>query len=171
MNPAQREHLALLAQTLSSERELLELLLFKLVEARLILASDQPRFVPQAMIEVESVIERIRYSESRRGDAVSGLAAAMSLPSDAITLRYLASEAPEPYRTMFEQHRDHFHRLTTEIEQVTLDNRRLATLAVQNITDTLGAIIGQPSFSVYTASGASREAVRPSSPTQIDEVL
>ncbi len=170
MNPAQREHLALLAQTLSAERELLELLLFKLVEARLILTSDEPRFVPQAMLEVESVVERIRFSELRRNEAVRGFAATVGADPDEITLRYLAAHAPEPYRTMFEAHRDHFHRLAGQIEQTTLDNRRLASLALQNITDTLGAIIGQPSFSVYTATGSSRSAAE-HRPVRVDEVL
>ena len=59
MTPAHREHLALLAQTLSAERELLELLLFKLVEARLVLTADEPRFVPQAMLEVEAVVDLV----------------------------------------------------------------------------------------------------------------
>lgn len=170
MNQAHREHLAHLAQTLSAERELLELLLFKLVEARLVLTADEPRFVPQAMLEVESVVDRIRFSEIRRHDAVNGLAAAIGAPPADVTLRYLAVSTPEPYRTMFEQHRDHFHRLAGEIEQVTLDNRRLASLALRNITDTLGAIIGQPALSVYTATGASHDAVE-YRPTRIDEVL
>jgi hypothetical protein len=170
MNQAHREHLAHLAQTLSAERELLELLLFKLIEARLVLTADEPRFVPQAMLEVESVVDRIRFSEIRRNDAVRGLAAAVGVAPEDLTLRYLAGSAPEPYRTMFEQHRDHFHQLAGEIEQVTLDNRRLASLALRNITDTLGAIIGQPALSVYTASGASRDAVE-YRPTRIDEVL
>ena len=144
--------------------------MFKLVEARLILTADEPRFVPQAMLEVESVVDRIRFSEIRRTDAVRGLAEALGAPQDEVTLRYLAASAPEPYRTMFEQHRDHFHQLAGEIEQVTLDNRRLASLALRNITDTLGAIIGQPSLSVYTATGTSRDAVE-HRPTRIDEVL
>lgn len=170
MNHVHREHLAELAHTLAAERELLELLLFKLVEARLVLSADEPRFVPQAMREVENVVERLRFSELHRGATVARLATMLGESPDTVTLRFLAGRAPEPYRTMFEQHHDHFQRLTAEIEQVTLDNRRLASLAVQNLTDTLGAMLGAPTFATYTATGTSASPIG-MRPSRIDEAL
>lgn len=170
MSLAYRQQLADLADTLSAERQLLEQLLFKLVEARLVLAADEARFIGQAMREVEMVLDRIRLGESRRTAAVDRLAQVIGEPAEEITLGFLSSWAPEPYRTMFRQHRDHFHRLTAEIEQASVDNRRLASLAVHNLTDTLGALLGESDFAVYTALGT-RQGRAVSVPTRIDEVL
>ena len=170
MSLVYREQLVELADTLTAERRLLEQLLFKLVEARLILAADEARFVGQAMAEVETVMERLRLFEQHRVDAVARLADALGEPPSRVTLSYLAEWAPEPYRTMFDHHRDHFLRLTEEICQATVDNRRLATMAVQNLTATLGAMVGGGGLATYTADGRTSSRT-PVIPTQLDEVL
>ena len=74
---AYRQQLADLAETLHGERRLLEHLLFKLVEARLVLAADEARFLPLAMGEVESVVEQVRFGESHRQKAVRRLSQAI----------------------------------------------------------------------------------------------
>ena len=153
MNQAHRDHLATLAQTLGAERELLEFLLYRLTQARLVLAADETRFVPQAMREVEAVVERIRFSEAQRTLVLRRLAGAVGSSETDFTLHHLIETSPEPYRTMFEQHRDHFHRLAGEIEQVTLENRRLASLAMQDLAQTLGALIGGAPSPTYDATG------------------
>lgn len=165
-----RRQLVELADTLSAERRLLEQLLFKLVAARLVLAADEARFVPQAMSEVDSAIARIRAGEAHRGSAANALADAIGQPPAKVTLGFLSSWAPEPYRTMFEDHRDQFQRLTTEIEQATLDNRRLASLALGNVAESLGVLLGQHPIEVYDARGTRHESVY-SGPTKIDEVF
>jgi len=170
MSIAYRDQLAALADTLHGERQLLEHLLFKLVEARLVLAADEARFVPQAMREVETVVEKVRFGENHRRQAVRRLAEAIGEPEDRITLTFLVSWAPEPYRTMFAEHRDHFRRLTTEVEQASADNRRLANLAVQNLSDTLGTLLGAPDAGVYTSQGTRVSGVGVM-PTQLDQVL
>jgi FlgN protein len=165
-----RRQLVELAETLSAERHLLEQLLFKLVEARLVLAADEARFVPQAIGEVDAVIAKIRAGESLRTSTVARLADAMAEPRGKITLGYLASWAPEPYRTMFEDHRDQFQRLTTEIETAMLDNRRLASLAMDNVAASLGVLLGEQPMAVYDARGSRQETVF-TGPTRIDEVF
>jgi hypothetical protein len=170
MSIAYRQQLADLAETLHGERQLLEQLLFKLVEARLVLAADEARFLPHALREVEAVVERVRYGESHRQLAVRRLAQAIGQPEDVITLGYLVSWAPEPYKTMFTEHRDHFRRLTTEIEQASLDNRRLANLAIQNLSDTLGSLLGAADPGMYTSQGTRRQGTAVL-PTRLDEVL
>lgn len=170
MTIAYRQQLAELAETLHSERRLLEHLLFKLVEARLVLAADEARFLPLAMKEVESIVDRVRYGENHRQMAVRNLASAIGEPEDRITLRFLVGWAPEPYRTMFSEHQDHFRRLVTEIEQASLDNRRLAGLAVQSLSDTLGSLLGGKDPGTYTPTGG-RGRQTAVLPTHIDEVL
>lgn len=165
-----RKQLAALAETLHGERRLLEQLLFKLVEARLVLAADEARFLPLAMSEVEDVVARVRFGESHRQRAVRELAAAIGEPEDRITLTFLVNWAPEPYRTMFAEHRDHFMRLTVEIEQASVDNRRLANLAVQNLSDTLVTLLGSSESGVYTSLGTrTNEAI--AAPSRLDWVL
>jgi hypothetical protein len=170
MSTAYRQQLKELAETLHSERQLLEHLLFKLVEARLVLAADEARFLPQAMREVEVLVDKVRFGEGHRQLAIRRLATAIGEPEDRITLSFLVSWAPEPYRTMFAEHRDHFGRLTTEIEQASLDNRRLANLAVQNLSDTLGTLLGAADAGTYTPQGT-RGGGTVTLPTRIDEVL
>jgi hypothetical protein len=170
MSIAYRDQLAALAETLHGERQLLEHLLFKLVEARLVLAADEARFVPQAMREVETVVEKVRFGETHRQMAVRRLAEAIGEPEERITLSFLVSWAPEPYRTMFAEHRDHFRRLAGEVEQASADNRRLANLAVQNLSDTLGTLLGGPDLGVYTSQGT-RITGGAVMPTQLDQVL
>ena len=170
MSIAYREQLAELAQTLHAERQLLEHLLFKLIEARLVLAADEARFLPHAMREVEAIVDRVRFGEGHRRLAVQNLANAIGEPEERITLKFLIGWAPEPFRLMFQEHQDHFRRLATEIEQASLDNRRLAGLAVQSLSDTLGTLLGSQDPGTYTPTGGHgrQTAVLP---THIDEVL
>src|SRR3954452_3036011 len=65
-----------LARLLSRERLLLELLLFKLVTLRQLLASGEVRFLSWASDEIERAIEKVRKAELARALAVSELAAA-----------------------------------------------------------------------------------------------
>ncbi len=170
MSIAYRQQLAELAETLHAERQLLEHLLFKLIEARLVLAADEARFLPQAMREVEAIVDRVRFGEGHRRVAVQRLADAIGEPEDRITMKFLVGWSPEPFRTMFQEHQDHFRRLTTEIEQASLDNRRLAGLAVQSLSDTLGTLLGTQDAGTYTPSGT-RGRQTAVLPTHIDEVL
>jgi hypothetical protein len=170
MSIAYRQQLAELAETLHGERQLLEHLLFKLIEARLVLGADEARFLPMAMKEVEAIVDRVRFGESHRQVAVRKLAQAIGEPESRITLTFLVGWAPEPYRTMFTEHQEHFQRLTTEIEQASLDNRRLAGLAVQSLSDTLGTLLGTTDAGIYTPTGV-RGRSTAVLPTHVDEVL
>src|SRR5690606_39449996 len=76
----------------------LEYLLFKLLEAQLLLSSDQAAFVPIAMAEIESVLRRIREEEERREELVSLLAQDWGVPPHELKLAYLTEHAPDPYR-------------------------------------------------------------------------
>lgn len=159
MSTSYRRQLIEFADTLSEERRLLEQLLFKLVEARLVLSADEARFVPQVLSEVEAVVGRLKAGESHRDTLASQLAIAIGEYPQKLTLSFLASWAPEPYRIMFEDHRDHFQRLTEEIEQATLDNRRLATLAMENAAESLGVLLGEQVMAVYGSRGSWRETI------------
>lgn len=165
------EEVSGLVEMLWLERHLLEFLLFKLVEAKLILVADEARFVTQALAEVETVVDRLRKTEALRARAVLGLAEAADVDASKLSLNYLAENSPDPLRFEFEEHRDGFLRLAGEIEEVTVENRRLASRAVQDLSDTLSVLIGGGGGgAAYTRSGSVR-SVATAMPYRLDEVL
>jgi len=98
-----------IAAVLERERELLEVLLFKLVETRLILESGEVRFLSRATREVERARTRTREVDLVRATTVAQHA-------DGGTLRKLAATAPEPWPGIFRDHHDLLVALVAEIE-------------------------------------------------------
>ncbi|HHC08780.1 MAG TPA: flagellar protein FlgN [Actinobacteria bacterium] len=161
-----------LADVLWYERRLMEFLLFKLVAANLMLEADEQRFIGPALAEVERVIAEIRSTEEERAELIAELAELEGTDPAAITLAHLALEAPEELRSVFEDHRARFLELTGEIEAVTRENRRLATLGLGGIRATFGMLEGPTTAPTrYDAAGRPREDRLPVPPARIDEVL
>ena len=129
-----------LAGLLSRERRLLEVLLFKLVTARHLMAAGETRFLTWAAAEVERATERVREAELLRAALVQQLARKAGLSEDALSLKALASHSPEPYRSILEDHRHAFFGLVAEIEEVTAANRQLANRGMREVTEALGRI-------------------------------
>jgi hypothetical protein len=132
-----------LARLLGHERRLLELLLFKLVEGKHLLAAGEARFLPYAAAEVERAMEKLQEAELRRAMLVHRLAGELDVPEAALTMSALAKDSLEPYRTIFSDHRQAFLELAAEIETVTSQNRRLAERGAHNV-EQLMAMLGQP---------------------------
>lgn len=118
------------------ERELLELLLFKLEEEQLVLAGGRSRWLPHATREVEVLLTAIREAELVRAAAVDAAAAELGLPPGP-SLRALAAAAPPPWSELLVSHREAFLKLTTEIGSVTAANRDLLTAGRRATRDTL----------------------------------
>ena len=83
-----------LSALLWKERELLELLLFKLEEEQLLLIAGKSRWISHATREVEQVIERMRAVGLARTVEVAALAEEWGIGPDA-TLRELVAAAPD----------------------------------------------------------------------------
>lgn len=158
-----------LANVLWEERHIAELLLYKLLTAKLVLASDERRFVSLAIAEVERVIEALRNAESRRNATVAAIADRWGYPREELKLAVLAREAPQPWRDVFADHRDGFHELTTQIEEAAEENRRLMSSALEGVRQALDALTGRQPGATYTATG--RVAATPAEPSQLDQVL
>jgi hypothetical protein len=171
--PATRE-LSQLNEVLWTERRLLDLLLFRLVSAKLVLAADEKRFAPMALGEVERAIEKIRVAELQRSLLVGRLSLAWDVPRDQLTLDYLAVWAPEPARTLFEDHRDACLTLTSEIEAVARDNQRLAAAGLGEVRELMELVVGQQALSAVDGGGYTQRGAR-ELPAEIayrvDEVL
>ena len=161
------ELLSQLTQDLWTDRQLVELLLFKLVEAQLLLAADETRFVPSALSEVEAVMERIRDAEDDRASTVAELATEWQVAGGTLTLNEIVRRAPEPHASMLDEHRSAFRRLTDEIEQVTRENRRLATDATGRVKALLEGFVG--ATATYDAAGRTADGFH--RPMSLDEVM
>lgn len=162
---AANKHMAQLADTLWYERRLLEYLLFKLVSANLVLIANDRRFVGPAIAEVDAVMAEIRKAEAQRSEVVAAVAREYNVPAPAVGLAFLVESAPDSLRATFEDHRVTFQQLVGEIEVLTKENRRLATVGLDGIQGTLGFAGGD----IYDAAG--RATRTPDHPVKVNRVL
>lgn len=162
-----------LAGLLSRERRLLEVLLFKLTTARHLLAAGESRFLTWAAAEVERATERVREAEMMRAALVQQLARSMGLAEENLTLGALAKESPEPYRSIFDDHRRAFFDLVGEVEEVTRANRQLAQRGMREVSEVLEKIDmsghHEPENRVYGPDATTRSAV--AAPARFDGTL
>jgi flagellar biosynthesis/type III secretory pathway chaperone len=83
-----------LSARLWRERELLDMLTFKLEEEQLLLTAGKTRWLSHATREVEQVLERLQVAGLERAAAAATVSRAWGLPDDA-TLRDLAAGVTE----------------------------------------------------------------------------
>ncbi len=144
------------------ERQLLQLLLFKLETEQLILSSARTRFLSDATREVEMVINELKETELLRAVAVDALAAELGLgPSP--SLKQLAISAPAPWGNIFEEHRKAFLSDTQEIFVMAQTNRDLLTNGQKAARDALewlssGGTTAEHQVDAYSAHGTAAPA-------------
>jgi hypothetical protein len=149
--------LAEVSTILWRERELLELLLFKLEEEQLVLASGRTRWLTRATREVEIFLNEIRQVEMLRAIEVDATAAAMGKPAG-MSLASLADACDQPWSDLFHDHRTAFLKLAAEIHTLAEANHELLT-AGQRATREALLTFGEGT-PTYTQSGATE-------PTQV----
>ncbi|GAA3335672.1 hypothetical protein GCM10020358_04880 [Amorphoplanes nipponensis] len=130
-----------LSSVLWRARELLELLLFKLEEEQLLLASNRSRWLAHATREVEVVLDQIRQTEVVRAAYAQAVAAELGLEVEA-SLGQLADAAPAPWSDLLHQHRKAFLTLTSEIGALAESNRELLTAGQRAARETMLAFAG-----------------------------
>lgn len=118
------------------ERELLDVLLFKLDQERLLLADNNVHWLPRAAHEIDLVLEQVRLTELGRAVEVEALAVDLGLEPNP-TLAQLVAAAPAPWGELFDAHRAAFGRLSEQIQQRAEANRRALDLAWQLTQDAL----------------------------------
>lgn len=149
------------------QRQLLELLLFKLEEEQLLLAAGRARWLAQAANEVESVLAEIKKAELARSIEVEAVAVELGLGSDA-SLGDLIDASPEPWTGILADHREAFLVMTQEILSVAGSNRELLNRGQRAVREAM-SFIDMPDDDTYTPSGS--RANRPSAPVLVNEVL
>jgi hypothetical protein len=132
------------------EREALEMLLFKLVEEQLIVASGQVRWLPAANREVEAVLDELRTTEVLRALEVDSLADELGL-TPGPSLLQLAEVAPEPWGTLLLEHRDALLSAMGTIENVKNENRALLIAGARAVRATMLSLV--PNLDTYDAQG------------------
>ncbi len=148
------------------ERQLLELLLFKLEEEQLLLAAGRSRWLAHATREVETVLAEIKRVETTRANEVEHLAVSLGLAPTA-SLRQLAGAAPAPWNQVFEDHREAFLVATQEISALAQDNRELLSRGYAAARQVLTSLDDNR---VETYSPAGLSSSRPTT-RLVDEVI
>ena len=149
---ALQEALNEVSNILWRERQLLELLVFKLEEEQLVLASGRTRWLQHSTREVETVLGEIKRMELDRSVHVEGLAAALGLQSNP-SLRQLGEMTPTPWDQIFLEHRKALMDLTLEIDGVAKANRDFLTRGQLATREALAAL-GDTELNAYSPSGA-----------------
>ncbi|KQV07939.1 flagellar protein FlgN [Leifsonia sp. Root112D2] len=145
------------AQELSTllwrERELLELLTFKLEEEQLLLTAGKTRWVQHATREVEQVMERLRTTGLARTVEVAALAPQWGTDEGA-TLRELVANAPAGvWAEIFSAHLQAMTELTAEIRALRDVNEQFLRAAVRSTQEMLAG--AEKEARTYDASGTS----------------
>ena len=137
------------------ERQLLELLVFKLEEEQLVLAAGKARWLTHATREVETVLAEIKKVELDRAVMVDAVAASLGI-GDSPSLRELSETAAPPWNKVFEEHRRSLLELAQEIDGVAKANRDLLTRGQQATREALGSM-RDIEIDGYTPSGSAPE--------------
>jgi hypothetical protein len=155
---------AAVSAMLWTERETLELLLFKLTVEQLVLASGSTRWLNRADADVRAAVARLRTSEVVRAAEVESLSKSLGMPVET-TLADLAEGAPEPWPMVLTDHRTALRALVLEVEAVANENRRLLDAGSRAIRETLDNL--STSVSTYDATGVAVGSYR--GPFLLDE--
>lgn len=119
-----------LSEILWRERELLDMLLYKLEQQQLVLTVGKTRWLGTAAGEIEAVALLLRQTEVLRIAAHDEAARDAGLPAT-VTLSELAHRADEPWASILLDHRDSLASCTREIAHLAASNRELLTAGAQ----------------------------------------
>jgi hypothetical protein len=149
------------------ERQLLELLLYKLEIEQLLLVNGRTRWLSAAAREIEDLLDAIKQAELTRAIEVESLAGDLGLEPNA-SLRELAEAAPAPWRHILEEHRVGFLSSTQEIVGLADSNRELIVKGQRDVHDAL-AWLGENQDETYAQDGST--SVRQTAARLIDRSL
>ncbi len=140
------------------ERELLDLLLFKLEEEQLLLSAGRTRWLGHATREVEMVLAEMKRAELGRAVEVEAVAVSLGLSPQA-SLRELSEAAPAPWNDILREHRLAFLTTTEEITALAQSNRELLATGYRAARETLMSF-SEPEPTTYAPDGHSVQSAR-----------
>lgn len=128
-----------LAAVLWRQRELLELLVYRLECEQLLLAAGRTRFLPLATTEVETLVGELGILEMQRSGIADAVAAELGLPPDS-PLEHLAGGAQPPWTGVLIEHRNALLTLTAELTRLAEANKHLMAAGLQAVEQALTGI-------------------------------
>lgn len=147
-----------LSATIWHQRQMLELLLFKLTEEQLLLTSGRTAWLSKATREVEQVVTRLYEVELLRDVQAAQVAAEWGAEESA-TLRDLIPHAPAPWDEVLAAHLEALTQLTTEIRAVRDTNATFLREGLRATQETLAT--AEVSTGTYDARGTSTTTHEP----------
>jgi len=140
-----------LSALLWRERELLDLLTFKLEEEQLLLTAGKSRWLPHGTREVEQVLERLSKAGLARAVEAAAVAIQWGLSEEA-SLAELAEAAPdEAWAGILTAHLTAMQRQTAAIQELRDSNEQFLRAAVRSTQETAANL--QPAAGTYDSSG------------------
>lgn len=147
------------AENLSSllwlERDLLDLLTFKLEEEQLLLTAGKSKWLQHASLEVEQVVTRLREAGLARVVATSAVALEWGVAEDA-TLSQLAAAAPAPWGDLLRAHLEAMTAQTVQIKNLRDENESYLRAAARSAQETISTLL--PETGTYDAHGTASYA-------------
>ncbi|WP_232527898.1 flagellar protein FlgN [Microbacterium suaedae] len=138
------------------ERELLELMLFKLETLQTLLATGQNRWISHATVEVERVVDALSSVSLLRATMVASVGEEWGAGGNA-SLRELIENAPEDvWRDVFREHRDAMLRLATEIQGAKDVGEQRVRTALRVTQETIAGL-GAPTGAYDDSGGVVRD--------------
>lgn len=141
-----------LSAMLWRERELLELLIFKLEEEHLLLESGKSRWLQHATREVEQVLNLVREATLSRSVQVAAVANEWHADAEA-TLRELVLHAPTgPWGEILTAHLTAMTALTAQIKELRDINENFLRIAARSAQESVA--LSTAETKTYNARGA-----------------
>jgi hypothetical protein len=146
-----------LSALLWQERELLDLLIFKLTEEQLLLTAGRTRWLQHATSEVERVVDRLRTAGLARAIEVDCLAEEWNVKADQPTLNDIAVAAPPgPWGDIFRAHLEAMTAQTAQIKELRDLNESFLRSAARSTQETAAGLL--PQTGTYDAQGSTQYA-------------
>ena len=146
-----------LSALLWQERELLDLLIFKLTEEQLLLTAGRTRWLQHATSEVERVVQRLRTSGLARAIEVDSLAEEWNVRAANPTLNDIADAAPAgPWGDIFRAHLEAMTAQTAQIKELRDLNESFLRSAARSTQETAAGLL--PHTATYDAHGSTKQA-------------
>lgn len=140
-----------LSALLWRERELLDVLTFKLEEEQLLLTSGKSQWLPHGTKEVEQVLDRLSQASLARTVEAAAVAESWGLPADA-GLNQLAEAAPEgPWAEILKAHLSALSGQAALIKELRDSNEQFLRAAVRSTQETLADM--RPATGTYDSHG------------------
>ncbi|MDR6986211.1 hypothetical protein J2Y66_000674 [Paenarthrobacter nitroguajacolicus] len=144
-----------LSALLWRERELLDLLTFKLEEEQLLLTAGKSRWLPHGTREVEQVLDRVSKAGLARTVETAAVAEQWGVSPDC-SLADLAAAAPDPaWAEVLTSHLSAMRQQTLAIKELRDANEQFLRAAVRSTQETLADL--KPAAGTYDSHGRTGE--------------